>query len=581
VANRTATRLSRLVSHPCLPAVDARAFLRWPAHQIRWKIILPYAFLVIMLAAVGTYLSTSLLQGSLNDRFQNQLLEAGRVSSDAIVRQEDAHLSVARSVAFTQGLPQAIEAADEATVRGIITAIAANTATERIDVLNATGARIAGTHLADRATLTYGPVTGDDPASWTLTSLVLNDPNGAKYALLVGTSNGSMLVTASPVFDGDRLVGAVLVATSLQTLVNQMKAQALAEVTVYDFNGHPIASTFVLDASQADLTANANVLSSFGSGQTVRESRQIWHREYDLAYGELVVQGHAVGYYSAALSSDFIFSSETSARWKMTLLFGVGMAAVLGVGFVLAGSFTRRIRRLVTTAEAVTAGNLMARTPVGTGDDELDKLAHCLNRMTDRLEGQYMATMRALASAVAGNNPYTVRHSLRVGELATSLGRHLGVDELTLAQLEIGGYLHDVGKIGIRDTGLMVLDSIAPPDRAFIDTHPHIGVEAPDTTSIRNQVTLFIGVEPHGDSNSLAGDEQFAIVGRIVAVADLYDALTADRPDGPPMSSDEALALVRLTTGHLHFGTVEALAHVLPEWERSQGRGSDYARLRE
>jgi hypothetical protein len=127
----------------------------------------------------------------------------------------------------------------------------------------------------------------------------------------------------------------------------------------------------------------------------------------------------------------------------------------------------------------------------------------------------------------------------------------------------------------------MGLDAIAPPDRAFIDTHPHIGVEAPDTTSIRNQVTLFIGVEPHGDSNSLVGDEQFAIVGRIVAVADLYDALTADRPDGPPMSSDEALALVRLTTGHLHFGTVEALAHVLPDWERSQGRGSDYARLRE
>jgi HD-GYP domain-containing protein (c-di-GMP phosphodiesterase class II) len=312
----------------------------------------------------------------------------------------------------------------------------------------------------------------------------------------------------------------------------------------------------------------------------VRESRQIWNREYDLVYGELIVQGRAVGYYSAALSSDFIFSPGTSAPWKMTLLFGVGMAGVLGVGLLLASSFTRRIRRLVATAEAVTAGNLMARTPVGAGDDELDKLAHCLNHMTDRLEGQYMATMRALASAVAGNNPYTVRHSLRVGELATSLGRHLGVDELTLAQLEIGGYLHDVGKIGIRDTGVMGLDAIALQDRAFVDTHPHIGVEAPDTTSIRNQVTLFIGAGPQGDSSSQAGDDQFAIVGRIVAVADLYDALTADRPDGPPMTSDDALALVRLAAGHLHFATVEALAYVLPEWERSQGRGSDYARLR-
>jgi HD-GYP domain-containing protein (c-di-GMP phosphodiesterase class II) len=152
------------------------------------------------------------------------------------------------------------------------------------------------------------------------------------------------------------------------------------------------------------------------------------------------------------------------------------------------------------------------------------------------------------------------------------LGKYLGVDELTQAQLEIGGYLHDLGKIGVRDTGVMSLDTIAPQDRAFIDSHPHIGVEASEPSDVRGPVIDFIG----GGSQRLH-DDRFAIVGRIVAVADLYDALTADRADGHPMTSEQAQAVIRGTTSQLHFGTVEALAHILPVWERQQGRGSDVA----
>lgn len=579
MADRTAPRLRRAFPHLAMPAWNLAVIWGWAGCQIRWKIVLPYAFLVVLLAASGTYLTTSLLQGSLNDRFENQLVEASRVSNDAIVRQEDAHLAIGRSVAFTQGLPQAIQARDASAISPIINAIAVNDSVERIDVLDATGARLTGTQLTNPAALTYGPAPGDDPASWSLTSLVLNDPAGAKYAQIVATANGPALMTATPTFDGDTLVGAVLVGTSLQTIVDQMKGQALADITIYDFNGNPISSTFVADPRQAGLTADSELLSAIRGGeQTVRESRTVWGRRYELVYGELIVQDHAVGYLSAALPSDFIFSAGSSAQWKMTLLFGLAMAGVLGTGLVLARSFTNRIQRLVATAERVTAGDLTARTHAHAGD-ELDRLATCIDRMTDRLEGQYMATMRALASAVAGNDPYTVRHSLRVGQLATILGRQLGVDELTLAQLEIGGYLHDVGKIGVRDTSVMGLDTIAPGHRALIDSHPHIGVESPNTNSVSNPIMLFIGGRSGShQADAPAESDQFAIVGRIVAVADLYDALTADRADGPPMTSEEALDVLRRTTGKLHFGTVEALARVLPQWERSQGRGSDYAR---
>ncbi|MEX1195524.1 MAG: HD domain-containing phosphohydrolase [Dehalococcoidia bacterium] len=565
------------------PGGPLQQLLAGPAKHIRWKIILPYAVLVAVLAGVQTYVATSLVHDSLDERFENQLLEASRSASDSVVRQEQAHLEVARSVAFTQGLAQAIESGDEARVTSLIHSIAANSRTERIEVLDDSGARVSGVQLTDEATLVYGSTIGtDNPALWPLVTVVLNDDTGRKAAQVIETSTGTMLMTASPAFDGNRRVGMVVVGTSMATIAAEMKADALADVTFYDFGGAPLASTFVLDSQQADLSASAAALAPAPNGsQVARESRVIWGRHYDLLFGNLVVEGQSVGYYSAALPSDFIFDAATDTRWQITLIFGAGMAMVLGIGILVARSLTQRIQQLVTSAERVTQGDLTARTDVDS-EDELGRLAVCMNRMTARLEGQYMATMRALASAVAGENPYTVRHSRRVGELAMLLGRKMGVDELTLAQLEIGGYLHDIGKIGVRDSGLLDAEELPADQVAFIDSHPHIGLEAPQSNNVSDPLMTFIrGEQSHSHRGGASKLDEFGFVGRIVAVADLYDALTADRPAGEPMEMNEALAVMRAAAAAqlLHFGTVEALSKLVPEWERSQGRGSDYREL--
>jgi len=557
-----------------------RRLARAPAKHIRWKIILPYALLVAVLAGAQTYLTTSLVQGSLDERFENQLLEAGRSAEDSIVRREEAHLEVARTVAFSQGLAQAIESGDRAGSEALIHAIGANTASERIEVVDDRGERVAGVQLTDAAVLEYASTAGaDDPSQWPLVQRVL-EGDGSKAAQVVETATGAMLLTASPVFDNDGMVGAVVVGTSLETLAAEMKADALADLTLYDFNGRPIGSTFVLDAEQADLNASPQVVAP-AVDQVVRESRVIWGRRYDLVYGDISIEGQPVAYYSAALPSDFIFDAGNENRWQITIIFGAGMAMVLGIGLLLARSLTRRIQQLVATARRVTEGDLTARTEAAS-EDELGQLAGHLNRMTDRLEGQYMATMRALASAVAGLNPYTIRHSRRVGELATLLGQELGADESTLSQLEIGGYLHDVGKIGVRDLDIAASGGVTAARADFIDSHPHIGFEAPETGDVRAPVMDFIG----GRNGARAGaggtgPDQFDIIGRIVAVADLYDALTADRPHGDPMTSEEAMEVLSAAAVErlLHFGTVEALARLLPKWERSQGRGSDYREL--
>src|SRR4030042_656870 len=82
--------------------------LTFPKRHIRWKIILPYVFLSAILAIVATYLVTRLVTSSLTERFDNQLVEAGRVTADDVVRKEREHLETVRAVAFTEGVAGAL-----------------------------------------------------------------------------------------------------------------------------------------------------------------------------------------------------------------------------------------------------------------------------------------------------------------------------------------------------------------------------------------------------------------------------------------------------------------------------------------
>ena len=461
------------------------ALLTWPRHHIRWKIILPYVFLSALLAIIATYMVTRLVTSSLNDRFDNQLVEAGRVTADDVVRKEREHLETVRAVSFTEGIVESIRQKDQARLKSLVEPLAGNVAIERLEILDAQGQRLEALSLANREELRYEEIADiDQPAGWSMVARVLEDESdvlGDKYAQIVETSEGFVLYSAGPIFDQGEVVGVVLVGTTLDSFVKQVKAKALADVTVYDFGGNPLFSTFAQpgDASndEARLDVSGAVLDDAIRGTSaVREHRTLWGRDYDLLYGQLKVRDQVVGLYSVGLSTDFIFSAGALTRVQMALLFGTGMAAVLAIGFLLAHLLTQPLLRLVRTARRVTAGDLTARSEVRSGD-EIGILASSLDEMTEKLQRQHFAAVRALASAIDARDPYTRGHSARVGQLAVMLGRHLGLREKTLARIEIGGYLHDVGKIGIRDAVLMKTDELTAEERTAIKEHTGIGLD--------------------------------------------------------------------------------------------------------
>jgi HD-GYP domain-containing protein (c-di-GMP phosphodiesterase class II) len=141
---------------------------------------------------------------------------------------------------------------------------------------------------------------------------------------------------------------------------------------------------------------------------------------------------------------------------------------------------------------------------------------------------------RSLTAALDAKDSYTYGHSERVARIAVELGREMGLQGDELSDIYLAGLLHDVGKIGIRDSVLGKADPLTPEEFEHIKQHVTIGYAIlSDLRPIRN---LLPGVlyhhehwDGHGYPDGLAG-EAIPLLARILAVADAYDAMSTNRP---------------------------------------------------
>ena len=564
-----------------------REILLAPARHIRWKIIAPYAVLTLVLAVAGTFVGTRLVTGSLEERFDNQLAEAARVMSDSVVRRERQHLELVRGIAFTEGVAAAIRNQNERALARFVDPLAANHGAELFEVLDMNGQRVFGGQQVDGETFEYAPLTDpEDRSSWALVDAVLAervDAAGDKYAQIVSAKGGYALYTAGPIYQDSELVGVVLVGSLLDSFLPIAKGEALADVTFYDFDGVPLATTFAAEEDgyqEADLTPNAAVTASFQTPGALRETKTLFGREFDLLYGELIIRDQVVGIYSVGLPISFILSAGGTTRWQLGLMFAIATVVVLVTGWLVAKGLTSPLLRLVVAARAVSAGDLTARSNVRTSD-EVGVLAVTFDNMTERLQRQHLATIRALTSAIDARDPYTAGHSARVGQLAVMIGRSLKLPESQLQHLEIGGYLHDIGKIGVRDSILLKPGRLTAEERKLIETHPRIGLEILEPVELAPEVVTFVighheKLDGTGYPNGWSGEE-IPIIARIATVADIYDAVTTDRPYRDAMSVEEALDVMsrEVGEGKLDADVFATFEQLVPRWERRRRTDPD------
>lgn len=535
--------------------------------------MLPYAVLTLVCAALATYSVTRLITSSLEERFDKQIVEAGRVTSDSVVRRERLHLSALRSVAFTEGVSDAVSTHNVLAVERLVRPVVSNAKAERVDVLDLNGQPLFATHLTDSHTLSYEDGSDADYTSWPIVQDVLqgrHDTVGDKWAEVVSTPSGSALYTAGPIVaPGGAVVGVVLVGSSLESVLAAAKSESLADVTVYDLDGQPLATTFALDAPERAALASAVAASS---ATAPREAKTLFGRGYQFLYGDLRIRDEVVGRYAVDLPTAGITSAGTTAQLQMSVIFGLVTILVLLTGWFLARHLTRPLMRLVAMARSVSDGDLSARSNVRS-QDEIGALAVTFDSMADRLQRQHIATIGALASAIDARDPYTAGHSMRVGDLSSELGRELGLPGTALHHLRVGGILHDIGKIGVSDAVLLKPGALTPDERALIQQHPQVGLRILQGTELPQEVLDIVG----GHHERLNGTgyplglcaEEIAPLPRIAAIADIYDALTTRRPYRDAMTPHEALKILRRESmeGLLDPEVVASMHRIVEHWE--------------
>jgi putative two-component system response regulator len=161
--------------------------------------------------------------------------------------------------------------------------------------------------------------------------------------------------------------------------------------------------------------------------------------------------------------------------------------------------------------------------------------ARVAERTTD-LEASRIELLRRLAQAAEFRDDDTYEHTERVGELSEALGRELGLPDDELERLRLAAPLHDVGKIGVADSVLRKAGSLDPEEWIAMQWHTHIGAKllagsASPVLQMGEQIALTHHEHWDGGGYPLGlRGEEIPRCGRIVAVADVYDALIHDRP---------------------------------------------------
>ena len=173
-------------------------------------------------------------------------------------------------------------------------------------------------------------------------------------------------------------------------------------------------------------------------------------------------------------------------------------------------------------------------------------------KMHRMLEG----TVYSLALAIERRDPYTAGHQKNVANLTVKIAKKLGLDEQKIDILFMGGLLHDLGKIGIPAEILTKPGKLTPEEFALIKTHPRVGYEILKDVEFVGPVKEMVlyhheRLDGSGYPEGLKGD-LIPMEARILAVADVVDAISSHRPYRPALGLEKAFEEIKKNRGILY-----------------------------
>ena len=525
--------------------------------SLRTKIVGPFVLIVALVGTIGTAAVTALVTSEAVAEFNSSLLRASLLANDHLSLVEAARLTTLRAAAATTGVPEATTANDTATLARLLTPVVANAAVPslRLHVLDRQGTEliILGPD---------GPVTAQAPNDGFVTEPAVasvlagrTDAQGDKYVFLKTDPAGTTLYWTGPIRSlTGKVLGVAMVGEPLSAIAAGIRSSGAADVTFYGSAGGVLLSS--LSSTGALPAATRGMVQP---DRPVRFGQSSGGQAYMNLVSDWTMRKMRLGYLAVALNTAQLQAGLDQLRLFLLILFAAAAVITLLFGLMLAGAITRPVQRLVGAMGAVAAGDLAQRAPAGPSD-EIGYLGQVFNLMTaglqektQALEDTYFAAIEALARAIDARDPYTYGHSARVAAFSLEIADELRFPKDKREGLRRAALLHDIGKIGIEDHILRKAGALNYIEMKEMRQHPVIGHQMlkdvpflhASLTGIRHHHERWDGT---GYPDTLGG-ETIPLQVRILSVADVFDALTSDRPYRAAMSIGEAMELITREAG--------------------------------
>ena len=525
--------------------------------SLRAKIVAPFLLIVALVGIIGTAAVTAQVTSEAVAEFNGSLFRASLLANDHLSLVEAARLTTLRAAAATTGVPEATDAHNTTSLDRLLTPVVANAAVPSLllHVLDRQGNEII---VIGPAGPVVAPSTSSGFVSEPAVAAVLagrSDAQGDKYVFLRTDSAGTTVYWTGPIRNvTGQVVGVALVAEPLATIAGAIRSSGTDHVSFYGPTGAVLQSSL---SSTSPLPVATR--SMVQPDRPVRFSQSSGGQNYMNLLSDWTMRKLALGYVAVALNTAQLQAGLDQLRIYLLILFAAATLITLVIGLMLAGAITRPVQRLVGAMRAVAAGDLAQRAPAGPSD-EIGYLGQVFNLMTvgleektQALEDTYFAAIEALARAIDARDPYTYGHSARVAAFSLEIADELGYPKDKREGLRRAALLHDIGKIGIEDNILRKSGALNYIEEKQMREHPVIGHQMlKDVAFLRSTLS---GIRHHHERWDGAGypdtlaREAIPLQVRILSVADVFDALTSDRPYRQAMSVAEATELITHESG--------------------------------
>jgi putative nucleotidyltransferase with HDIG domain len=520
---------------------------------VGYRIVFPFTSLCLLLGVFVSAVASQQLGAAAAARLDREAMREQYSVGAAFASFEQRRLTVLRTVSTLDGVAPALERADRQGLQARLYPLVANQLPDALTV-SVVGAQ--GDELLRMAADPRQPShclcsQGGDVRSLPYVAQVLQgmeDDLGPKFAAAARLDSAWYAYAIGPVLDGQRVVGAILVAEPLSALAAEVRAEDGFDLALYAPDGTPMgASSKVPKAAALAADQRRNAM----AGATVHESAG----QAQLFYVPWMLRGRSAGYAAVVVPGDAVAAASDHITPLLAAVFGVGLGLTLLVGAAVTRSITRPLSQLLQATDRVAGGNLEEPARV-TSNDEIGRLASSFNLMTRslaektrRLEASAEGVVQTLAAAIDARDAYTHGHSIRVASYSVEIARRLGLSEVAVESIRRGCLIHDIGKIGVPDRILRKPGALSYEEEIQMRRHPADGYEMVRNLEWPEEVLQVVRHhherwDGRGYPDGLAAT-RLPLAARIVAVADALDAMTSQRPYRLALTFTQAQQAIR------------------------------------